>query len=103
MRPRAFTLIELLVSIALGMVVATTAFAAFRVASQTVGAANRLSVENGLLRAGFLACEDEVDWWRLYDDPEKPAAERPLMRTDGMAFSPFARTFPAHIDADREK
>jgi prepilin-type N-terminal cleavage/methylation domain-containing protein len=103
MRDRGFTLIELLMSLALGMVVATTAFAAFRVASQTVGAANRLSVENGLLRAGFLACEDEVDWWRLDDDPEKPAAERPLMQTDGMAFSPFSRTFPAHLDSDREK
>ncbi len=70
---RAFTLIELIISCALGAVIVYTAFSAFRVAADTVATANRLSTTNQLIRAGFQASRQEIDWWLSYDDPTNSA------------------------------
>jgi prepilin-type N-terminal cleavage/methylation domain-containing protein len=43
-----FTLIELMISVTLGSLVIYTATAGFRVASQSMTAANRLGVENAI-------------------------------------------------------
>lgn len=73
---RAFTLIELMLSIALGSIVIYTAFAGFRVATQAITAANRLSLENALMRAGYFEAQRQVDFWTEYDDPDLPIAQR---------------------------
>ena len=70
----AFTLIELMLSVALGSMILFTAFAGFRVASQAVTAANRLSIENSLMRAGYFEAQRQVDYWTQYDDPDQPIA-----------------------------
>ncbi|HYE06371.1 MAG TPA: prepilin-type N-terminal cleavage/methylation domain-containing protein [Planctomycetota bacterium] len=96
---RAYTLIELLVAIALGVVLVGSSMAAVRVATQSVTTSNRLAVENSLMRAGFLAALDEVDTWRMCDDPSRPdgttlrAYDATLNR--GMAFTPFTAIDPA--------
>ena len=86
-RRAAFTLIELMIALALSMVVVYTAFAALRVATQTITVCNRMSVENGLMRTGFFAVIDDLDHWTSYDDPS-PSAPHPL-RATGMPFAPL--------------
>ncbi|MFT3766291.1 MAG: prepilin-type N-terminal cleavage/methylation domain-containing protein [Minicystis sp.] len=90
---KALTLIELLAAMSIGSVIAYTAFAGFRMASTTISTVNRLSLENRLLRAGFFAGVDEVDFWTSYDDPGDATAQ-PLR----VAGEPFA---PLSFDADR--
>jgi type II secretory pathway pseudopilin PulG len=65
----AFTLVELMLAIALGILILYVAMAGFRVASQSVTIANRLSLENSLLRAGYFQVEDDLDFWTSLDDP----------------------------------
>ena len=88
MNPRsAFTLIELLIALALGLVLICTAAAGLRVATQTVTVANRLALENEIMRSGFEIALDEVDLWRAYDDPVD--ATRMGQRGKGGLFAPF--------------
>ncbi len=95
---RGFTMIEMLISIALGAAICAAAFAAFRVASQSVAAANRLAIENALFRAGYHAALDDLDSWNSLDDPARPAAQRPL-NVPGQPFGPL--TFAAdELDFD---
>ncbi|MBA3845456.1 MAG: prepilin-type N-terminal cleavage/methylation domain-containing protein [Planctomycetes bacterium] len=92
----AFTLIEMIISVALGAIIVVTAFAAFRTASLTVAAANRLALENTMLRVGVAAAHEEIDFWRDYDDPD--AATRPLQAAvggHGLPFTPFATVWPS--------
>ncbi len=100
MRPRsAFTLLELMIAITLSMLVIYSAFAALRVATQTLTVCNRLSAENNLLRTGFLAALEDLDHWTTYDDPHDEAAQ-PL-RAPGL---PFARlTYDPDFRPDRPK
>jgi len=76
-RLRGFTLVEMLVSMSIGGAICATAFVAIRVASQSVVAGNRLSVENQLLRAGIGAALEDLDAWTSHDDPA-PGGDRPL-------------------------
>lgn len=92
MRRAAFTAVELLVSIAIGLVIAGTAFAAFRMAAQANAQVVRLSTQNTLLRTGILAALDELDFWSLHDSP-RAGGPRPLRD----AGEPFA---PAVVDPD---
>lgn len=75
-RRSAFTLIELLIAIGLGMLLIYTAVAGFRVAAQSVSLANRLSLENSLIRAGFNEAHHQLDFWTNLDDPEDPSRQR---------------------------
>ena len=70
---RAFTLVELMIALSLGLVIVYTAMSGFRVAAQSITIANRLSLENSLLRAGYFQVEDDLDFWTSLDDPLNPA------------------------------
>lgn len=74
----AFTLIEMMIAVALGMLIVYTAVSGFRTAAQTIAVANRLSLENSLLRSGYFEAQIQLDFWTNYDDPTKPDSERPL-------------------------
>jgi type II secretory pathway pseudopilin PulG len=94
----AFTLIELLISIGLGTVIVLTSMAGLRMAAQTTSMANRLSLENAMLREGILSSLEQVDFWTQYDDPEDPGAQR-LRAVDGarelgLPFSPLKNAWP---------
>lgn len=88
----AFTLIEMMIAIALGSLVVYTAMAGFRAASQTVTAANRLSIENSLLRAGYWEAQTQLDFWTNLDDPN-PSGLRPL-RGSQMPFAELSTAWP---------
>ncbi len=117
---RAVSLIELMISVSLGLVIVLTAFAGFRAASASVTTANRLSLENALMRNGYLVANEEVDFWTQYDNPDPTIPDnpgpglrqpRPLRQVDngiGNAFTPFAVGSPSYqyaagatADADR--
>lgn len=113
---RGFTLIELLIAIGLGMLVVYTALAGFRVASQSVTLANRLSLENALIRAGFQEAHHQVDFWTNLDDPDDSTRQRlrgtvtmgtgggvgqklndiGYSPTVGFPFAPMSTIFPAN-------
>jgi hypothetical protein len=82
-----FTLMELMIAVSLGMLIVYAAVAGFRVASQTVTNANRLALENSLLRAGFHQALDEIDFWTAYDDPDSTVAADQSLRRSQMPFS----------------
>lgn len=69
-RRSGLTLIELMIAMAIGLVILSTIFYGFRVATAAMSTANRLSLENGLLRHGFLAALEEADFWTSYDAPD---------------------------------
>lgn len=85
-----FTLIELMIAITLSMMIAYTAFAAFRVASQSVATCRRLSIENGMMRTGFIAALEELDFWDLYDDRNAPNPSANPLRATGKPFCPMS-------------
>ena len=89
---RGFTLLELMIAISLGMLVIYAAMAGFRVAGQTITTANRLALENTLLRAGFQEALNEVDLWTAYDDPISTVAADEALRRPQMPFSPLPTT-----------
>ncbi|HYE05895.1 MAG TPA: prepilin-type N-terminal cleavage/methylation domain-containing protein [Planctomycetota bacterium] len=93
---RGFTLIEALLAVALSMTVVLTAVAGVRLAAQSVTAANRNAVENGLIRAGYFMAVDEADFWRDYDDPFDATRQRlrgyDAARRRGLPFTPFDAT-----------
>jgi len=113
---RGFTLIELMIAITLGMLVVYTAVAGFRVASQSVTMANRLSVENSMIRAGFQEAHQQMDFWTNLDDPDDTANQRlrgtvtmgtgggvgqklndiGFSPTVGFPFTPMSTIFPAN-------
>lgn len=87
--PRAgFTLIELIVSIGIGVVICATAFVAVRVSAQTIVAADRLSLENRMMRVGVARALDELDFWTSYDDPT-PGSANQTLRGPGEPFHAF--------------
>jgi prepilin-type N-terminal cleavage/methylation domain-containing protein len=96
---RGFTLIELMISVALGSLVVYTATAGFRVASQSVTLANRLGVENAIMRAGLQQAHERLDFWTDCDDPEIPAEQKlrnPVggLANGGLPFTPMRDVFP---------
>ena len=102
-RRGGFTIIEMLISLPLALIVAGSAYAALRVASQAVTTATRLSLENTMLRDGALAANDDLDFWTSYDDPSDPTNRRLRGSVDkwwsddgrGMPFTPFAALTPS--------
>lgn len=85
----AFTLIEMMIALGLGMLIVYTAVAGFRTASQTITSANRLSLENSLLRAGYFEAQIQLDFWTNLDDPTLPASDRPMNKVDSGKGLPF--------------
>ncbi len=100
MRTRAFTLIELMIAIGLGSLIAYSAVAGFRVASQSVTMVNRLALENSLMRIGCQQAHERLDFWTDYDNPETGGAQ-PLRGKDGTGgqpFTPMATVFPLVVN-----
>lgn len=62
-----FTLIEMTIAIALGSLIILVCTAGFRVASQTVTLANRMSLQNAMLRSAVTAANEEMDFWDSFD------------------------------------
>ncbi len=112
-RRTAFTLIEMMIALSLGLVLIFTATAGFRVASQSITIANRLSLENSLMRTGISLAHEQLDFWTNLDDPNasgqrlrqtfavNPAGFGPLVvgqpggGTVGLPFAPLSQVFPA--------
>ncbi len=86
---RAFTLVELLVAMALGLIVAFAAFAAFRVAGKCMAAAHNLSRENRVIAQGYAAAMTEADFWFAEDDPYD-ASGQAQRRSYGLDGNPIA-------------
>ncbi len=101
---RGFTLIEVLIAVALGAVIASTAFAALRLSLQATSAATRLSIENALMRAGLLASLDDVDFWTRYDDPADATRQRlrAVQGGQGLPFTPMSQVMTYQKRADHE-
>lgn len=89
---QAFSLIEVMIAITLGMLLIYAAMAGFRVASQSITSANRLALENSLLRSGFHEALNEVDLWTAYDEPESTLAADQALRRPQMPFSQLPTT-----------
>ena len=94
-----FTLIELMISVTLGSLVVYTATAGFRVAAQSVTVANRLGVENAIMRAGLQQAHDRLDFWTDCDNPENLAEQKlrnPVggLGNGGLPFTPMKDVFP---------
>lgn len=89
-----FTLLEMMIALSLGLLLIYTAMAGFRVASQSITTANRLALENSLLRAGFSEALHEVDFWTSYDDPESTFASDQALRKNQLPFCPLPTTTP---------
>lgn len=101
---RAFTLVEMMISVALGTLVVYVAFAGLRSAAQAITTAQKLAVENSILRAGMSMALHDNDFWTSHDDPMdctkgKPAKSGPGQflrqtssaggRFQGLPFTPF--------------
>ncbi|MBA3684151.1 MAG: prepilin-type N-terminal cleavage/methylation domain-containing protein [Planctomycetes bacterium] len=80
---RGFTLVEMMVSIALGMIIAFAAFAAFRVAARTIAVSKNLTRENRSLAEGYMHGMVEADFWYAEDDPFDPAGQPQRKIYDG--------------------
>jgi hypothetical protein len=95
-RSSAFTLLELMIAIGLGTLIVYASFAGLRTATQTITIANRLSLENTMLQAGFVIALDELDTWRAYDDPDStdPTERRQRETGNGLLFRPLTRIAP---------
>ncbi len=105
-----FTLIELMISVTLGSLVIYTATAGFRVASQSMTAANRLGVENAIMRAGLQQAHDRLDFWTDCDNPEDPSEQKlrfpggvapppgGIYPNGGLPFTPMRDVFPLRVD-----
>lgn len=85
---RAFTLLEMMIAVTLSAVIVYTAFSAFRVVGQTVANSQRMSLENGMMRTGFFAALDELDFWDLYDDRNASNPASNPLRAVGNPFCP---------------
>ena len=61
-----------MIAVTLGIMIVFVATSGLRTASQTVVVANRLSLENSLLRVGYFEAQNQLDFWTNFDDPERP-------------------------------
>jgi len=57
---------------ALSLGILLVAVAGFRMAAASMGRLERLSVENNLLRSGYLLLMEDVDFWHSHANPEYP-------------------------------
>jgi prepilin-type N-terminal cleavage/methylation domain-containing protein len=101
MERRGFTLIEMLLAITLGSMVIYIAIAGVRVASQSITVANKLALENAVLRTGVAVAMEHTDFWTDHDQPFpiNAALDQPLRGTApdsaspavqrGLPFTPF--------------
>lgn len=93
---RGFTLIEMTLSVALGALVVYVATAGIRTAAQGVASANRLALENSILRTGVVIALEQTDFWTSYDDPSyDPASD------DGRIYRPYAGLAPGPDGVNR--
>jgi type II secretory pathway pseudopilin PulG len=109
----AFTLIELMIAVGLGMLIVLVAMSGMRTASQSLSIANRLSLENSLMRAGYFTAMSEADWWISYDNPDDPNQQKlrqmldPNQARDDMRALPFMpfnpRLFPTVVDPNPDR
>ncbi|MBA3686011.1 MAG: prepilin-type N-terminal cleavage/methylation domain-containing protein [Planctomycetes bacterium] len=103
---RGFTLVELLVSLALGLIIALTAWAGFRVAAKTLGVAQNLSRENRVLVEGYGQAMTECDFWYAEDDPFDAAGQPQRQRIDDAGnpaiASPGTTGWPFFFDVSEE-
>jgi hypothetical protein len=84
----------MMIALSLGLLLIYTAMAGFRVASQSITTANRLALENSLLRAGFSEALHEVDFWTSYDDPDSTLAADQALRKSQLPFCSLPTTIP---------
>ncbi len=89
-----FTLIEMSISVALGIIIVTVAIAGFKVTSQSVTLANRMSLQNAILRASVVAANQEMDFWDTMDS-RTDTAKQPL-RGATYPFAPMSFTDPTN-------
>jgi hypothetical protein len=73
--------------VALSSLIIYTTVAAFRTVSQSVTQSRRLALENNLMRAGFYAALDELDFWDLYDNRSAPNPATNPLRAAGKPFN----------------
>lgn len=105
-----FTLIELMISLALGSLVIYTAAAGFRAAAQSFTIAQRLALENAIMRSGLEQANERVDFWTDCDNPYDQNQQQ--LRTpaggvfkdiggakNGLPFSPMKDVFPLVRDS----
>lgn len=98
-----FTLIEMMLAITMGTLVIYVAMAGIRTLSQSITAANRLALENGIIRTGVTIALENSDFWLDHDLPHPldVALDQPLRGTAldnatptpaerGLPFTPFA-------------
>jgi len=97
---RAFSLIELLIAMALGMVIIYTAVAGFRLASSSITVANRMSLENRIIRAGMAHALDQVDFWT---DVDAPGGDLVDTAFNGQALRVWTDTHPYRRIGGRNK
>jgi prepilin-type N-terminal cleavage/methylation domain-containing protein len=71
-RRHAFTLVEILVAVTISTIIILTAVSCFRMITNAITAANVLSTENALLRAGFQLSLQDVDFWSSHADARPP-------------------------------
>jgi prepilin-type N-terminal cleavage/methylation domain-containing protein len=102
MNRHGFTLIELMVAIGLGTLVVYVAAAGLRVLSQSITQANRIALENTIMRSGMQLSLDYVDFWTDRDDPTSNIASDQALRVmapdrtsphpvnRGLAFTPLS-------------
>lgn len=105
---RGFTLIELMLAVVLGSMVVYIAVAGIRVAAQTVTSANRLALDNAILRAGVGIALNDKDFWLSQDDPydhDNVEGRQPLRAATalvgtsprGLPFTPFQKAHNAGV------
>ena len=99
----AFTLLELMIAIVLSAIIILTAVSGLRTMAQAVTAANRLSLENALMRAGYFTAQDQLDFWTNADDPTDTSRQK--LRKQSLPFCPMYGTGGQgfHLVADGQR
>lgn len=90
-----FTLIEMIIAVALGALIVSVAFAGFRVTSQTVTLANRLSLQNAILRSAVVAANEEMDTWESFDS--RSDTSKQILRGATFPFAPMDFRSPTTV------
>ena len=101
-----------MIAVVLGSLVVYTAIAGFSTASNAITRANRLSLDNSLLRASYFQAQVYLDYWTDLDDPESSSSSpNPLRATQvvqvmpgvnrkrGLPFTPMCEVNPTWSDA----